>query len=218
MILFVTAYDPSTRTNLGVATRLTGTRVRLIESDATRADLWNALARHPDVPLMAMSHGRRSFLRAQGGRDPHAIEVRDAITLGTRSVFAWACLTSAELGRAAAAAGTVWFGFPVRIAAPPDDGQLQALLAQVLQLAVNGLPRVNDELSCRALLDDLVEAAREALETVDAIPHDSSAQQCFEQFQLRLEAWLPGHDDPIRPKTAPRQRHDDLDPREDLGA
>jgi len=215
-ILFVPAYDESTSPNLRVARRLGGCHVRLFEAKATRVGLWRALAKHPGRALVAMSHGRRQFLRAQGGTPPHAIQLEDAGDIGTRKVFAWACLTSAELGRAAADSGLVWLGFPVKIAATPENAQLQSLLVDVLQHVVNGLPTISDEASCRAVLDRVVEAAVNALETVDSIPHDSSDQQCFEQFQLRFEAWLPGCAEPIRPTDAPRNRQDDLDPAEDL--
>jgi hypothetical protein len=216
VILFTTAYDPATRCNLGVARLLTGAHVLLLEDEASRSALLQALANHPEREVVAMSHGRRQFLRAQGGAAPHALQVEDANDLGARKVFAWACQTSAELGRAAAQAGAVWFGFPVKIAAPPEDAGMQALLAGVLQHVVDGLPAVKDAASCRVLLDGVVAAAVRALETVDTMEHDSSTQQCFEQFQLRFEAWLPGHDEPIRPSTAPTRRYEDLDVTTDL--
>ncbi len=204
MILFATAYDEPTVSNLSVARLLKGGRVTLFEGEATRSSLWRVLADDPHRALLAMSHGQRRLLRAQGGEAPHAIQLEDATALGgTRKVFAWACQTSAELGRAAAGAGVVWLGFPVKIAAAPEDARLQALLAEVLQVVVDGLPKVTDATSCKALLDGVVEAARRALEMVDTIEHDSSDQQCFEQFQLRFEAWLPGCEEPIRPTAAP---------------
>lgn len=227
MILFVTAYDEATRPNLAVARLLSGITHQIFEDKATRELLWDALSKSHDASLLAMSHGRRKFLRAQHGNPPHAIETGDEPRLGTRRVFAWACHTSAELGVEAAKAGTIWFGFPVKIAAPPDHPQLQSMLAQILQSAILGLQNVNDELTCRALLDQLVELADNALLEIESLRNsnilhdsdfDSGVQQCFEQFQLRLEAWLPGYEFPIRPTRAPSQRYDDFDPRRDLSS
>lgn len=225
MILFVPAYDEATRPNLAVAKLLTGSMHQVFEANATRAALWQILDYSQNMPLIAMSHGQRRFLRAQHGVAPHAIAAGDEFVLGTRHVFAWACLTSADLGIAAAKQGTTWFGFPVRIAAPPEHPRLQMMLARVLQIAVCGIGSVHDELTCRALLDQLVEYADAALMEIEVLREskvlqdsdfDSVVQQCFEQFQLRLEAWLPGSNSPIRPTLAPTKRYDDLDPARDL--
>lgn len=225
MILFVTAYDPSTRPNLSVARLIDGSIVEIFEDNATRETLWSALDQSGNTPLLAMSHGRRRFLRAQGGSPPHAIEMNDANSLQLRRIFAWACLTSAELGQEAAKAGAIWFGFPVKIAAPPDDPRLQLMLARILEIAVSGLEGVHDDVTCRALLDTIVEHAGNALMEIEFLrstnelpesEYHSGVQQCFEQFQLRLEAWLPGYSEPVRPTRALKQRYDDLDPVRDL--
>ena len=209
MILFATAYDEATRSNLGVAARLrTGDCVRLTEEHASRRFLARALYAYPQWDLFAMAHGERRALRAPGASAPHAIQLENVEALRNRKVFAWACQTGAELGPAAARAGVVWFGFPVKIAAPPEDPRLQELLAGVLQQVVDRLPTVRCRSSCRTLLDDLVAAAELVLETAGLL--DLQAHQCFAQFQLRLEAWWPGDPEPIRPSTAPKSRHDDL--------
>ena len=209
MILFVTAYDEATRSNLGVAQRITTNDcVRLTDEDASRSLLWRVLDVYKNWDLLAMSHGERAALRAQGGSAPHAIRSEDATMLCERRVFAWACQTSAELGPRAARAGVIWFGFPVKIAAPPEDPQLQALLASVLQRVVDRLPSVRCRASCKTLLDDLVAAAEAVLETANLM--DTQAHQCFAQFQLRLEAWWPGDSQPIRPSAAPKVRYEDL--------
>ena len=209
MILFVPAYDDATKSNLRVAARLnSGDCCCLTEEHASRTLMWLVLGAYPKWDLFAMSHGERRALKAQGGSIPHAIEPDDAKALRERKVFSWACYTSAELGPAAARAGVVWLGFPVKIAAPPEDPQLQELLAGVLQHVVDRLPSVRCRSSCKTLLDDLVAAASAVLETANIV--DSQSQQCFEQFQLRLEAWWPGDSEPIRPSTAPKIRYDDL--------
>lgn len=215
MILFVTGHDPATRANIAVARFLRGATVEIFEQNAIRSTLWKALAVRSDVPMFAMSHGGRRVLCAQGRALPHAIVQGDERDLGPRRVFAWACLTSAELGRAVAEAGGIWIGFPVKIAAPSEEEESQRLLAQALQVAVDGLARVRDETSCRALLDEIVEAAERALEIVDQ--NTSCDVQCFEQIRLRIEAWLPGETEPVRPSRAPRNRVDDLDLMHDLG-
>lgn len=225
MIMFVTSYDLATQPNLAVAKLLTGSSHQIFECNATREVLWAALGQTDGTTLFAMSHGRRQFIRAQGGVFPHAVDMEDTVNLGKRRIFAWACLTSAELGRSAASAGAIWFGFPVRIAAPPDHPRLQMFLARILQVAIDGLDSVCNESSCRSLLDQLVQCADNVLSEIDSLRStnelqesdiDSCVQQCFEQFQLRLEAWLPGHDEPIRPTHAPQKRYDDLDPIRDL--
>jgi hypothetical protein len=227
MIFFVTSYDEATRPNLAVAKHLSGSTHQLFEDCATRDMLWHVLNKSQDIPLLAMSHGRRRYLRAQHGKTPHAIRNGDESALGKRRVFAWACLTSAELGIAAASAGSIWFGFPVKIAAPPENPYMQMMLASILQVAISGLDKVHDERSCRALLDQIVDRADSALMELEQMRErdqlldaefDSAVQQCFEQFQLRLEAWLPGNEVPVRPTRAPSQRYDDLDPVRDLSA
>lgn len=225
MIVFTTAYDDATRSNLSVARLLINSESQLFEGDATRESLWSSLGKLSTASLFAMSHGRRRFIRAQQGNPPHAIDLGDEHKLGIRRVFAWACLTSAELGPAAAAAGVMWFGFPVKIAAPPDNPRLQTLLSRILQLIIDELNNVNDDLSCRSFLDRIVDYVDSILLEIEALrltdeqlelEYDSAAQQCFEQFQLRLEAWLPGHENPIRPTRAPKRRYDDLDPAQDV--
>jgi hypothetical protein len=209
MILFATAYDEATSCNLGVAARLrTGDCVRITEEHASRNVLERVLRAYPEWDLLAMTHGNRRTLRAQGGILPHAIEQEDTKTLRGRKVFAWACQTGAELGPAAARAGVIWFGFPVKIAAPPENALLQGLLAGVLQRVVDRLPSVRCRSSCKILLDELVADANVVLETAEL--GDTQSLQCFEQFQLRLEAWWPGDSEPIRPTTAPKTRYDDL--------
>ena len=48
MILFATAYDPATVSNLSVARQLRGAHVLLLAEEASRAGLWHALATHPE--------------------------------------------------------------------------------------------------------------------------------------------------------------------------
>lgn len=220
MIIFVTAYDEATEANLAVARLLTNSNQQIFAQHATRDALWQALMQSGNASIFAMSHGRRQFLRAHLGNAPHALMLGDERALGLRRVFAWACLTSADLGVAAAKEGVIWFGFPVKIAAPSNNPRLQSMLAHVLQIVINGLDGVHDETTCRALLDQLVEYANNALLKIDILlesnelpesEYDSVVQQCFEQFQLRLEAWLPGYSEPVRPTRAPKLRYDDLD-------
>jgi hypothetical protein len=217
MILFVTAYDDATRPNLEVARLLQGQLRTLFEGQATREHLWALLTELPNEAVLAMSHGRRTLVRAQGGGPPDALSIGDEDRLGLRRVFAWACLTSAGLGVAASRAETIWVGFPVKIAAPSEDPRLQRFLAEVLDNVVNSLDSVVDEASCRALLDKLVDDADLAMEKVVQLSNStglvisSSVQQCFDQIQLRLEAWMPGREAPIRPSRAPKERYEDLE-------
>jgi len=119
VIVFVPGYDAATRANLAVVERiLTVSHHALTGEAATRPHLLLALASR-ESSLFAMAHGRHAELAAQGGESAFGLE--DTTRLRRRPVFAFACHTAGGLGQAAAARGSVWWGYTGAVAAPPDS-------------------------------------------------------------------------------------------------
>ena len=224
MIVFVPAYDEPTRANQAVARDLPrgldidvgdgwlkDTYRLLLGAHATRANLLNVLEARPE-PLFAMAHGRPHCLLGQG--HDQALLAQDAPILEQRPVFAFACHTAAQLGRAMAGQGVTWWGYIIEVSAPDDRELLRPLFVSIFAYIRSafvdaGSPagRLDVLMRTKALCDH-------AAETVDTLADDDPALDVMDALRsLRdiwqlLRIWSPGAESPERhphaPDVAPR--------------
>lgn len=111
MIAFVTAYDEATRCNLLVLRPLIHAAMEpCVQSNATRAQLLDALSSFPNRPIFLACHGGSEALVDQDGSD--ALNIDDLDVATNRPIFAFACNSAESLGPVLAnEADAIYFGF-----------------------------------------------------------------------------------------------------------
>ena len=129
-MIFVPAYDVSTRANLTIANELIQLPncVALLEEKATKDRLLIELQKS-NVPLLAMSHGKPEELKAQNGEI--ALSKDDIKFLDGRTVYAYACHTANELGEVAAKKGSIWWGYSDKISCAIDSPELKSIFSEI---------------------------------------------------------------------------------------
>jgi hypothetical protein len=209
MIIFASAYDEATRANHLVASRLqSADDVFLGAEHATRPALRGALAQ-TDEPLFAMSHGSDDMILAQGGSASapalSADEVELAMLRG-RSVFAHACLTGRELGKAMSRKGSIYWGYAVKVNAPEVHPQLLNIFVDVFSFIKSAFAHAKTGTSQDAFfaaLRERCEAARDRLDDIDqpdgGFEVPMGAYQCLIQVERDLLVWAPGDEAPRTP-------------------
>jgi len=207
VIVFVPGYDPATRSNLAVAERiLTASHHALTGEAATRPHLLLALAAR-DSALFAMSHGRRDDLAAQGGE--LALGLADITRLRRRPVFAFACHTAGGLGQAAAANGSVWWGYTGAVTAPPDSPPELLSLCSAIFAYLSGAFTADSSSERSAVLLRIAEQCHQAEDRADdllaagADVDAGSAYLFFLHLWQRLRICEPGGTDPMMHPDAP---------------
>ncbi|HEX3529341.1 MAG TPA: hypothetical protein VH988_19975 [Thermoanaerobaculia bacterium] len=197
MILFVPGYDPATRANLAVAEWILPDDCRpLLGGAATRDELLLALA-HKARPLFAMSHGRPEDFAEQGGGV--AFGLADVQALSHQPVFAFACHTVMGLGKAAAAAGSVWWGYTGAVSTAPDSSpRLLSLFGKVFSYILDSFAEARSGEQRDAVLLRIAELCHEAEEQIDELQESDpdldagSALFCLLHIWERLRIWEPG--------------------------
>lgn len=183
MILFAPAYDAATSANAAVLRQLArdGDTV-LLDDEATRSHLHHAL-RSGDAPLFAMSHGRPSVVRAQGGGP--ALETGDAGTFAARSIYVFACHTAAEIGAEFAQAKSVWWGYTGAITAPPDSAGTRPHIVALFDLIRSRFPVARTCSERQSFLLELKEHCDRIQEILD---HDPPVD-VMDSFLFLLHLW-----------------------------
>jgi hypothetical protein len=201
MILFVPAYDPATEANLAIAVRLDGSHLAMLSEGATRQALLHALKRAGE-PLFAMAHGRSDRLLAQEGGT--ALSKTDAAALGSRPVFAFACYTAADLGRAAAGAGATWWGYTGAITSPDVAGEVLPLLAEIFVYLFGAFAGAGSAAARRAVLIQIKERCHAAESRIDVLLETDpdldagTAYLCLLHLWDRLRIWEERAESPLQ--------------------
>jgi hypothetical protein len=119
VIFFVPAYDGSTISNLSIAKRISlPNSTNLFEKSATRYNLLLEITRS-EYPIFVMSHGTADKLIDHNKAD--ALTEMDSQVLVNRKIYAFACSTAVNLGRAAASSKAIWWGYSSRVACYVDS-------------------------------------------------------------------------------------------------
>ncbi len=201
MIVFVPAYDISTKANLFIAKHITtSTCITLFEIKATRKELIAALSQANSFPLFAMSHGVRDALKDNKGEV--ALSSNDVNLLNKRTVYAFACHTAAQLGKSAADAGSIWWGYSDTISCAVDSPDLSEIFTEIFTFMRDNFQNATSPEEIQAILETLKQICDEAAELVDNIDFETEFSDIAEiQMTLlhiwdRLRIWIPGAEDP----------------------
>ncbi len=207
MIVFVPAYDDATRANLAVAQDLQANKdgahlnarpgddvptasahqgCRLFENDAMRAALLAALNAHSD-PLFAMSHGKPDHLRAQHGAV--ALSISDATILGNRTVFAFACHTSASLGRELAQGGVTWWGYIKEVTAPAQQEPFRSLFVGIFSYIYDSFFAATSSDARLDVIQCIKQLCDAASAKVDEFAEADGSLDVFEAYQSLRDIW-----------------------------
>lgn len=198
MILFITATDESTKSNLSVAGHLAATStIPLCEATAVRPNILAALAGAPATPLFALCHGGRDHIVGQDAAA--AVGVGDAALLGARESFALACYTSAELGPAVANAGGTWFGYSGPVSCLFDDLDTLDHFTSVAEFIAQQFVGCTTQAAATAFIAGLDAVADAAFTAIDAAGvGDMGKFHALRDITRRLRIWLPAEADPVK--------------------
>lgn len=154
MISFITDYDDNTKDNLTLFNnlRLAGFSVALHSKLATNSNLYTELSTR-DENCFAMSHGDIDVLKDQNGDNAFNEKVLDIDK--KFSVFAYACNTSAQLGRLASNRGITWLGYKSPINAPCIDHEMVDIYIDIFSYICTEFPNVNCPKSASSFLQEL---------------------------------------------------------------
>jgi hypothetical protein len=186
VIVFVPAYDGATNANRAVAQDLPAAAHRLLGADATREALLDALAAH-EGPLFAMAHGSNDRLRAHAHRT--ALEAADAPVLGCRAAFAFACHTSAWLGREFAREGVTWWGYIKEVTAPDHREPFRSLFVAIFSWVYQTFATTVSIEDRRDALVYLKQMCDEAAISVDEAAEADPLLDVMETVQSLRDIW-----------------------------
>lgn len=201
MLLFITDYDPATHANWSVARELEqASIIPMLGINATRDRLIDSLNRQQDLPVFAMSHGRKDCLIGQAGAT--AINTDDVQILADRTMFAWACHTATELGLAVSDAGGRWWGYTGTISAPVEDEPLRGIFSEIFQLIFDVFNARRYEGNIYSELEAIKQRCDQAVEQFNILKEqeqdfdDFQAYSCVKHIWDRLRVWNPYSDSP----------------------
>lgn len=207
MIFFVPGYDPATEANLALAVRILPEASRaLLGESATRERLLTALAEEESA-LFTLSHGQAAAILEQGGTP--ALTPDDTNVIGRRPVFAYACHTTAILGRIAARNGATWWGYVGSVTAPDVPEILLPIIGRVFIRIRDAFATAESAGERRQLLLDIAEACHQAevligeLQEADPELDTLNAYYCLLHLWQRLRLWESGAAEPIQHPEAP---------------
>lgn len=202
MIIFAPAYDPPTKANLIIAKLIaTPTCIALFETNATRQEFIAALSQ-ANLPLFAMSHGERDALKAQNGEI--AVSNHDIHLLGQRNVYAFACHTAAQLGKSAAEAGSIWWGYSDIISCAMDSPSVDSIFAEIFTFIRDNFHTAISSHQRQSILAQLKKMCEEAEYQIDLIDEETEIEEIMEVYRTlrhiwdRLRIWIPDAQDPER--------------------
>ncbi|MCY1047650.1 hypothetical protein OV208_40505 [Corallococcus sp. bb12-1] len=207
MIIFVPAYDDATSANLAVAQDLQVTKSIaclnthtgnatpvippqdhcLLANNAIRSALVTALNKYPD-PLFAMSHGKPDYLSAQHGKI--ALNKSDTAALGNRTVFAFACHTSASLGRDLAQSGITWWGYIKEITAPDQQFPIRPLFVKIFCYIYDSFSTATSSSARLAIIQNIKQLCDSAETEIDELAAADKSLDVLEAHQSLRDIWL----------------------------
>lgn len=202
MISFITDYDDNTKDNLTVfnSLGLAGFSVALHSELATNNNLYTELSAR-DENCFAMSHGDIDVLKDQNGDNAFNKKVLD---LNKKfSVFAYACNTSAQLGRLASNRGITWFGYISPINAPCIDQEMVDIYIDVFSYICTAFPNVNCQNSASSFLQDLKVMCDKKIEQLYDMRESASYEagisthMNIREFWQKLKIWLESSEESI---------------------
>ncbi len=203
MIVFVPAYDISTKANLFIAKHIiTSNCITLFEIQATRQELIAALSQANSLPLFAMSHGVRDALK--GDKGEVALSSNDVNLLNKRTVYAFACHTAAQLGKSAADEGSIWWGYSDTISCAVDSPAVSEIFTEIFTFIRDNFKIATDAEEIQTILETLKQMCEQAAEQIDNIDFETEFSDIAEiQMTLlhiwdRLRIWIPNAEAPER--------------------
>ena len=206
-VIFVTAHDVATQSNLIVAQNMSATAdLSLFAQDATRAQLYGSLNPQTDRTIFVMTHGGKNAVFDNNCMP--AIDAADGDALSGYKIFAWACHTGASLGFSMAQQGVTWWGYDCAVTAPDGRASFAGIFAQIFATAKSQFPKGIDPSSIAAVLEEIRLACEVALLQFDQLgaqddDESFSLYSCCNQLWQRLSVWLSGQNKPNRHVLAP---------------
>ena len=186
MIVFVPSYDDATAANFAVARDLPEARVTLAGHLATREALLAALHHH-DAPLFAMAHGAPDQLI--GHEDAAAITSTDAEIFRGRSAYAFACHTSARLGRELAMHGVTWWGYIKEVTAPDPREIFRHHFTAIFTSIFESFPRATSMADRDAIILDIKRHCDRVANIVDEAAEADLQLDVMETVQSLRDIW-----------------------------
>lgn len=148
--------------------------------------------------IYAMSHGKHNSL-IDNDSVP-AIDTFNAPLLKERSVFAFACHTSSELGKVVATHQGNWFGYVGAIASPDSNEKGLEIFKPIFQYIFNSFTSVHTSAQCVEFIERVKDLCDTAELQVDSILDTTddvglSTYMCIRNIWERLRVWLANMDD-----------------------
>jgi excisionase family DNA binding protein len=146
--------------------------------------------------LFSMSHGRPDKLCAHGG--DAALTALDAVVMGHRSVYAFACHTASQLGFEMSRNGVTWWGYTGAIQCPDDSAPFRILFVQLFQFIREVFVAASTATQRLAAFEEIARRCEAAQAVVDehALRDPDldvwSAYHCLLHVWDRLRIWSPG--------------------------
>ncbi|QXE92550.1 hypothetical protein KP001_08550 [Geomonas subterranea] len=193
MIIFSTNFDEQTLACHNMIQNLNvGSAKILSAGDAVKITLETELSAAPGN-IFAMTHGRTNALI--GNDSNPAIDLQNSVILKDLTIFAFACHTSAILGKEVSGIGGTWFGYIGPIGCPDSKGDGLEIFKPIFQFIYDNYQHVRSVAQCNQFISDLKTLCDLAEEQVDAILFTSedvglSSFLCLKNTWERLRVWI----------------------------
>jgi len=196
VIVFVTAHDEATTSNLGALARRLPADA-LVGDSATSSALVSSLRTRAAARLVAFSHGDHAGLVAQDGTP--ALPLHKLALVGSRSAFAYACHTGSVFGRRARDHGWIWWGYTGAVCAPGDGDAEREIVGNAMWAVVALFMESSDPDQIGGALDEIRHICEASADELDGDPGASWASYlCVLHLRDRLRVWHPAVPGPLR--------------------
>jgi hypothetical protein len=208
MIIFATAYDIPTNATHAYALTLAGANsnyLSILGNSATRTPLIQALS-NSTLPLFIMSHGEADKVKGHDGA--MALNLNDTAYITGRNTFAFACYTSADLGKVVINSSGIWFGYSGPINAPESSQICFSHFLSIFTFIISEFPKCQNSTDIDKFLIDLKNICDNAQYQLDVLASQTrnipyAATQSVRDTWRNLIVWLQGHHQPIKHPNAP---------------
>lgn len=212
-ILFITAYDEQTKSNLIIADQIKAEDDTLLfEINATRENLHKAILNSNCNSILVMCHGDIDVIKDNFKN--YAINIADEKNFTNKFFYVWACNTAKELGKKVANNDNVWWGYDCPVTAPTIDSIFLVFFVEIFKEIKlnfsNGINK-NDIINILDLIKIKCEWAENEFDFIingGVIDSDGldiiSLYSCSRNIWANLCVWYMRDVDPIKHPEAPK--------------
>lgn len=210
MIVFVPAYDDSTRANLAIAQSIVDDDCLLLFQEKATANILQFVLRNLEdmaMPLFVMAHGTGDFFLDND--DLPALSLHQTHLLSGKSAYVFACFTANHFGKIVASENAIYWGYTGAIQSPDSQPETVVLFKTIFQFILQHFSTSKTLVEIQAIFQLLRNRCDEAKGVLFDLSEQNpdfdllEASICINHIYERLRVRHPDFEQPLLPPGAP---------------